>query len=123
TSGTTKSLYVVWGTSSASVRAFGSDATSRSSTGNGAWSGGTLAGSKDSMIFSGAWGSASNNMYVVGGDWNTGRSVIYHQQPGGYAYESGNVSGSLLAIWGSSSADVYAAGVGGAIVHSNGSAT
>lgn len=75
--------------------------------------------------FTGVWGSGANDVHVLGSRYNPGTQTddayVWHWN--GAQWDSTAFAGTYLsAIWGSSANDVYAVGLGGTIVHFDGTA-
>lgn len=79
TSGTTETLFGVWGSDSSDIYAVGSNGVVLHSTGNGVWTAQT--GIPDTVWLWAVWGLDSGDVYVVGGDDTFGR--IYHSNGDG----------------------------------------
>jgi hypothetical protein len=114
TSGTTKNLYGVWGSSSSDVFAVGLNGTILHYNGSN-WSTMT-SGTTEGL--NGIWGSSANNVFAVGG---TAEGVILHYNGSAWTLMLSGSIAPMEGIWGSSASDVYAVGDAGTILHYNGS--
>jgi uncharacterized repeat protein (TIGR01451 family) len=100
-SGTTDSLYGVWGSSGGDVFAVGSDGTIVHYDG-AAWSA-MDSGTTESLR--GVWGSASTDVFAVGSD-----GTIVHYDGTSWSAMSSSTTDELWGVWGSSGIDVFAVG-------------
>lgn len=118
-SGTTESLYDIWGTGLDNIYAVGLNGTILHFNGAG-W---TSMSSPTGKHLFGVWGSSSDDIWAVGRD-----GVILRRQDGGSWQETVDVplnpgERQLNEVWGSGPDDVYAVGggsAGGCILHWNG---
>jgi len=111
-SGTTLTLYGIWGSSPSDIFACGEVGTVLRCDGV-SW---TPMSSNVTNALYGIWGSATDNVFAVG---QNGCVIGYD----GVSWNSMN-SGTLRhlnAVWGSSSSDVYAVGNSGTVIHFDGS--
>jgi hypothetical protein len=129
-SGTTRTLYAIWGNSKVNIYAAGQAGTLLHFDGMN-WASIYL-GSVSTTLYD-IWGSSSDDVYVVG---NSGRyinqitGIVYHYNGSNWAEQFLNFSlrglyedGALHGVWGSASDDVYAVGGdywGGGIIHYDG---
>ena len=111
TSGTTWTLYGVWGTSSTDVFAVGENGTILHYDGVvwGPMNSGVL------VTLFGVWGSSSMDVFAVGQN-----GVICHYDGTGWSGMSSGTSKHLRGVWGTSSDNVYAIGNNGTILNYNG---
>jgi hypothetical protein len=125
TSGTTNTLYAVWGSSTTNVFAVGAGGvilhnSSATVGGGGTW----VKTVQSSSTLTGVWGSSANDVYVVG----TNPAVVLHSKDGGTTWTTTPLfeqyPSGLNAITGISADDVYAVGTTdttkGVIFHSYG---
>jgi hypothetical protein len=115
TSGTSNTLYGVWGDASYIYVVGSSGTIRRCPNGGTSWSAMT---SGTSNTLRGVWGDASW-VYVVGSS-----GTIRRCPNGGTSWTamSSGTSNTLYDVWGSSSSDVYAVGDSGTMLHYDGSA-
>lgn len=118
TSGTTRGLHGIWGSSSGNVYAVGEGGTILHSTGNGIWSAQTLGTNFKFSNLYGVWGSGSG-AHAVGHDPLANNGKILHPSGnGGWTAQTSYLTTRVLrGVWGSSSSDVYVVGEGGMIFH------
>lgn len=118
-SGTTETLYDIWGTGLDSMFAVGLNGTILHFDGAG-W---TSMSSPTGKHLSGIWGSSSNDLWAVGQD-----GIVLRRQDGGSWGEMVGIpinpgENQLNDVWGTGSDDVYAVGGGsngGSIFHWDG---
>ena len=123
-SGTTSELQAVWGSGAGDVYAVGDAGTILHSTGNGVWTRQSNLGDRLVAV----WGSSATDVFAVadggesGGESGVASGTIFHSKGDGvWVAQQTTTSGTLGAVWGSGSADVYVAGSAG-ILHFDGSA-
>jgi hypothetical protein len=104
-------LYGVWGSGPNDVYVAPGINTMLHSTGDGGW---THEGFSSGVTFRGVWGSGPNDVYTYG--------ATYHWTSAGWTAVTLTVgSEPVLAMWGSSSTDIYAGGDFGNVYHFDGS--
>ncbi len=113
-SGTTASLYGVWGSSHSDVFAVG---TAAGGSGNYAsvilhYDGSTWSAMTTTATarLQGVWGSSAKNVFAVGYENNTWDGVILHYDGTTWSAMKIGTTGSLYGVWGSSATDVFAVG-------------
>jgi hypothetical protein len=112
--GTFEEINGVWGSSSTDVWAGGTGGTTSLHHWDGSsWTASAGAETVDVLAL---WGTASNNVYAVGG------TKIQQYNGTSWADVSSGATASLFAVWGSSATDIYAGGLNGTLVHSTGGA-
>jgi len=117
-SGTTNTLYSVYGFYTGDVYAVGDQGTILYTNDQGmTW---TAQNSGTTSSLYGVWGSGPGDIYVVGAS-----GTILHSADGStWSPQSNPATQRLSAVWGSGGNDVYVVGVNGVILHSaNGGAT
>lgn len=77
--------------------------------------------SDTNVEFKEVWGSAPDDVYVVGGDYNAG-GIILHYDGSAWKQIQTSVTVPLSAVWGSAADDVFVVGYWGTILHFDGSA-
>jgi len=112
TSGTTLTLYGVWGDSPSDIFACGEVGTVLRSDG-ASW---TAMSSNVTNALWGIWGGTTDNVFAVGQNG----CVINFDGTSWNTMDSGTLR-HLNAVWGSSSSDVYAVGNSGTVIHFDGS--
>ena len=103
-SGTTNTLYGIWGTASNNIYAVGASGTIRKYTSSWASS---SSGTTNTLY--GIWGTASNNIYAVGA------SGTIRKYTSSWGNSSSGTTSTLYGVWGSSSSNIYAVGADGTI--------
>ena len=112
TSGTSATLYAVWGDSLSSVFASGEFGIILHYDGN-SW---TPMNTGIKNVFYGIWGSSSDDVFAVGQN-----GVVIHYDGSAWTQVYNNPGTHLYGVWGTSSSDVYVVGNGGTILHYDGS--
>jgi hypothetical protein len=122
-------IYSIWGTGPSDVWLLGSDG------GSGAWAqhwngaawtkygaGATPlpVGASASSYLMGAWGSASNDLWVGGYDGSIGAGVILHWNGFTWTNVKSVPTNAVHALWGASPTDVWAAGDGSTMLRWDG---
>jgi hypothetical protein len=110
-SGTTSSLYAVWGASDTDIYAAGEGGVVLHSTGNGAWA--TQSTPNTIQTLTGLWGSSNTDLFGVSADL-----VWRSQGAGSWTFSTRPGSLSLNTIWGTSASDVFIIGASGSLFHS-----
>jgi parallel beta-helix repeat protein len=108
TSGTTNTLYGVWGSSSTNVFAVGASGTILKYDGTN-WS--SLTSGTTNNLYS-VWGSASNDVFAVGYG-----GTIVHYNGTAWSSQTSGTTNALYGVWGNSGSDVFAVGASGTILH------
>lgn len=111
TSGTTSSLFAVWGASSSDVYAVGAGGTILHSNGT-TWS---AMASGTTQQLQGVWGTSGAGVYASG----QGGTILHYNGSAWSAMASGSGQ-SLGGVWGTSDADIYVVGQAGTIRHYDG---
>jgi hypothetical protein len=117
TSGVTNTLYAVWGSGPTDVYVVGSSGKILHYNGT-AWS---LMTSGTTRTLYGVWGSGPTDVYAVGGS-STNTTVVHYNGTDWSNVSTGTSYTGLKGVWGSSPTDIYVVGLGGAILHYDGSA-
>lgn len=112
TSGTTNTLWGVWGTGDNDVYAVGIEGTILRYDGVD-WAPET---SNTNFALFDIWGSGPSDIFAVG-DWGT----IVHYNGNTWAVQLTGTTNYFYGVWGSAPNDVYAVGLSGAIYHYDGS--
>jgi hypothetical protein len=112
-SGSSASLRDIWGSSSSDVFVVGTGGTILHYDGV-SW---TPMSSGSGGDLQAVWGTSPGNVFAVGG--SAGSGIILHYDGVTWTLMT-TVWANLIAIWGSSSSDVYVVGAGGAILHYDG---
>ncbi|MFC1925912.1 WD40/YVTN/BNR-like repeat-containing protein [Chloroflexota bacterium] len=116
TSGTSQTLWGIWGNSASDVFALGSNGTILHYDGN-SWNPmespviPTISGGDH---YQDAWGSSSSDVFAVGDD-----GTIIHYDGGNWTEMESGTNFQLNGIWGSSASDIFAIGHAGTILHYN----
>jgi hypothetical protein len=108
-SGTTKRLSGVWGSSGSDVFAVGGTILHYDGTDWSPMSSGTT----QSLSGVGVWGSSGSDVFAVGG-------TILHYDGSEWSDMSSGTTAGLWDVWGSSGGDVFAVGSYGTILHYGG---
>jgi hypothetical protein len=111
-SGTTNSLYSVWGTSASDVWAvgFGTILHYNGTSWSSAWSGTT-------QHLLGVWGASASDVWAVGWETTNLGPVMLHYNGTSWSSVSSGTTQLLGDVWGSSPSDVWAVGNSGTIFH------
>jgi hypothetical protein len=110
---TTQTLYAVAGWGSTDVYAVGAGGTVLHSTGDGTW---TMMSVPTSADLFAVWDDGTD-VWAVG----AGGVILRKPSTGGWTTVASGTNANLRSVWGSSSADVYAVGDGGTVLHGDGS--
>ena len=101
-SGTTNTLYGIWGTSSSDIFVAGKDGTILRYDGS-SWS--QMTSSSEVYLYD-IWGSSSNDVFAVGE-----KGIVLHYDGTSWSQITGSLSDySLYGVWGSSANDVFVVG-------------
>ena len=110
TSGTTRSLASIWGSSASDVYVVGEAGTILHSVDTNTW---VAQPTGVTTALHALWGSGANDVYAVG-DGGT----ILHGNGAVWTSSASGVTVNLLAIWGAGAKDIYAGGESGTFLHS-----
>jgi hypothetical protein len=112
TSGTTNTLYSVWGSSATNVFAVGASGIILHSTSGTDWSE-LNSGTADTLY--GVWGNSGSDVFAVGAC-----GTVVHYDGTSWSSMSSGTTDDLRGVWGNSGSDVFAVGACGTVVHYDG---
>jgi hypothetical protein len=118
TNGSEPWLFGVWGTSASDVFAVGAGPPGPPGVilhyDGASW---TMIASSSTDGFDGVWGSSSSDVYVVGSPTCMESAMVHFDGVSWATVASGINTGPIYGVGGTSATDIFAVGMGGAILH------